>query len=106
MSGQPCGKCGDIIKAGQPIVYEKGKPIHFPRCPGENKEDLTERLKKRFEADFEDENSAAEHYRISAQMAREAGFDSMANVLEDIAKDEARHSSLVKTFMSDLKKTT
>jgi len=106
MAGQPCGKCGDLIKRGEPIVYKEGKPIHYPECPRKNKEALKERLMRRFKEDFDDEVSAAEHYRISAEMAREAGFESMASVLEGIAQDEARHGSLVKTFMRDLEKTT
>jgi len=32
MAGQVCPKCGEVIKAGQKIIYEEGKPIHLT-CP-------------------------------------------------------------------------
>jgi hypothetical protein len=33
MAGQVCPKCGQVIKSGEKIIYEEGKPIHYPSCP-------------------------------------------------------------------------
>jgi len=33
MAGQVCQKCGQVIKAGEKIIFEEGKPVHYPTCP-------------------------------------------------------------------------
>ena len=33
MAGEVCSRCGEVIRSGQKIVYEEGKPTHYPACP-------------------------------------------------------------------------
>jgi len=68
MAGQVCEKCGQVIKAGDKIIFEEGKPVHHPYCPAIEKEKQMQfwldKTLQRLDAALKDESEAINFYLI------------------------------------------